>query len=1458
MVSQKCLVLFAASTVLWNFHGIDILQPLRRLWKGKKNPRTVRKMMDELVVSPTAGRCPTCHVPFDKGKRRRITEDCGHERCYYCMLNADGPGCPICAAEAAKAPSNQSRPRMKTNGHFTTFMQTRNPHTRGPPASGMASPKISHISWKDRKMARPSTVSVDNHNALSDLAKVQHWPMNMVRKIKSLWTIDDEFSQPIYHQPYQHHQPQPPPPVVVPPPLGGSQQHASEHLYTRLGLLLGEGPPASTAYVPPGGGSNHSQGSFASVSSLANSDINMAGSTNTSPISTLTGSSEAEAMSILRGSSREESSDSVASLMSTSSSPSPSRKAPFQQRNNSVPNNRRGTLLNCSSKPQTLGHARGAQLHYKISLQPALKPLFFEVPQAELDPPFVGRQWLFDEIDQELQKDNSRGVVIIGCPGSGKTAAILQLVDYSTFGRKKEEVTYGTAGVRLCESERRGVLGSGGGGVGSGSASSVYQPRVSTKQDGARCLGGHLVAYHFCQADNNLTCLVPEFVHSLAAQLCQAPQLVAYRDLLLRDQGLQDVLSLSSCHSNPHEALIKGILEPLGSLRQTGRIPNTSCIIVVDALNEAELHRPDYGDTITSFLARHILKFPAWLKLVVTVRTAFQEVARQLPFHQISLDRMSSNESLMRDIVGYVLYRIESSPSARANITVNNGKQDGSTHARFANHLANLSKGCFLYVKLTMDLIERGHLVVKSSSYKVLPVSLSEVYLLNFNLKFTTTRAFERVQSLLQVCMASLAPLRPHELYHSANAGATYEPMTWADFQQRLTTLTTAQFIMQRNDDSLMLAHPSLREWLIRRDENDSTKFLCDVRAGHASIALRMSRIEAPLEPSQLLELGHHILKAHIYKNISRGLPQSCTPRDLQALWVFQSAGCVSSALVAPTNLHSPNVKVSRLLLLAQADPNARTNCQHRAPLLVLSAYEGFTDMVTSLVEFGADVNVASDVGRTALSMACEQGHYEIAKYLLSCGARIDHVDSEGLSALAYAASSGHLDLVAHLVQCKWADDFGIALGLRRAAQQALIAAAKSGHIEVCEFLLDMMEVQVNKQDDFSGHTALTAASLAGHRDLCAVLMRRGASALVRSNAGEPPLCCAVREGHWAVTELLLCHARALEQADALGRSPLMLAAAEGHLGVLELLLAKGANLLWQDKDGLSALSWACSRGQLQAAQCLLTHGAEINHSDKRGRTPLDMAATQGDAEVIKLLLNNGAEIEHVDLNGTRALDRAIGTGNLDAINCFLQAGAKIGSQTWEMAADKPDVVHLLLNKLHQDGALLYRKGHMKDAVHRYQYALKKFPASVVEDADSGSTFLQLKHQLLLGLAKCKRKLNEPDAAILAATQAIELRPKSFEGHFIRAKAYKDKGCQGEAQANIEEALRLAPISNLEQRRTLLKVQEEIGSGDVDLSNTQYMSTRSSLDNQSTCTDSMEQVCGISVDSRLNLASVHL
>lgn len=77
-----------------------------------------------------------------------------------------------------------------------------------------------------------------------------------------------------------------------------------------------------------------------------------------------------------------------------------------------------------------------------------------------------------------------------------------------------------------------------------------------------------VVAYHFCQADNTYTCLVPEFVHSIAALLARAPQLISYRELLVQEPHLQNTLSLRSCVQDPIAAFRKGVLEPIASLRR--------------------------------------------------------------------------------------------------------------------------------------------------------------------------------------------------------------------------------------------------------------------------------------------------------------------------------------------------------------------------------------------------------------------------------------------------------------------------------------------------------------------------------------------------------------------------------------------------------------------------------------------------------------------------------------------------------------------------------------------------------------------------------------------------------------------------------------------------------------------------------------------------------------------------
>lgn len=95
-----------------------------------------------------------------------------------------------------------------------------------------------------------------------------------------------------------------------------------------------------------------------------------------------------------------------------------------------------------------------------------------------------------------------------------------------------------------------------------------------------------VVAYHYCQADNTYTCLVPEFVHSIAALLCRAHQLSAYRELLLKEPHLQSMLSLRSCVQDPMAAFRRGVLEPLTNLRK-GKTPmsifvNTCCALFLE------------------------------------------------------------------------------------------------------------------------------------------------------------------------------------------------------------------------------------------------------------------------------------------------------------------------------------------------------------------------------------------------------------------------------------------------------------------------------------------------------------------------------------------------------------------------------------------------------------------------------------------------------------------------------------------------------------------------------------------------------------------------------------------------------------------------------------------------------------------------------------------------------------
>ncbi|XP_032820067.1 protein TANC2-like isoform X6 [Petromyzon marinus] len=1071
----------------------------------------------------------------------------------------------------------------------------------------------------------------------------------------------------------------------------------------------------------------------------------------------------------------------------------------------------------------------------------ALKPLLFEVPSVTTDSVFVGRDWLYCELERQLatsvdgtrgtgaspdRNTSCRGAVIVGGVGTGKTAIVSRMVALSCHGTRMwqiasdsprlqhknphlgKELPLGqppptTDGMRL---------------VSRGSCPNTPELRCRP-EEAVKRLAAQVVAYHYCQADNTYTCLVPEFVHSVAALLCRAPQLVSYRELLLREPHLQSLLSLRACVQDPSAALRRGVLEPLTALRRERKILDEDFLVLVDGLNEAEFHKPDYGDTIASFITKLLCKFPPWLKLVLTVRNSMQEVTSLLPFTTIQLDSASVAGGAVdmglveRDLQAYVMYRVNGSHEIQSNIALS-GRPDGAALAKLVSHLSSLARGSYLFLRLTLDLIEEGHLVLKSSGYKVLPVSLSEVYLLQCNLRFPSGAAFTRAQPLLCVALASLHPLTDEHLLRALAAGWVTGPRSDAVAAFTFALESVSPFLVRRRDGTRMFCHPSFREWLMWRPEGESTKFLCDPRSGHALLAMSFSRQEGKLNRQHTMELGHHVLKAHIYKGLSKKLGISSS--ILQALWVGYSTDSLSAALASLRNLYTPNIKVSRLLILAGANVDFRTEALSNAPVLCVESHLGYSEMVSLLLDSGADMDTASESGMTPLCYAAAAGQLEIVARLCRRSAKLAHVDRNGQCALVHAALRGHRSIVEFLVNQDWSLA-GQQPGLPRkgqAMQQGLTAASSMGHTEVVEYLLDFSadekkqenQSQIDAFDSLWGETALTAASGRGRLEICELLFERGATLSQPNRRGVSPVFSAARQGQWQVVDLLLKRGAEVDVMDRQGRTALMVASCEGHIGTVEYLLSKGASIGCVDKEGLSALSWACLKGHQPVVQSLVGRGAAIDHTDKNGRTPLDLAAFYGDAGVVQYLVEHGAMIEHVDYSGMRPLDRAIGCRNTAVVVALLKKGAKLGPASWAMATSKPDVMIILLNKLIEEGNFLYKAGRMKEAAQRYQYALKKFPREGF--GEELKTFRELKVTLYLNLSRCRRKMNDYGMAEEFATKALELKSKSYEAFYARARAKRSSRQFMAALEDLHEAVRLCP-ENREIRRLLARVEDE-------------------------------------------------
>ncbi|GAB4826380.1 E3 ubiquitin-protein ligase xbat33 [Ancistrocladus abbreviatus] len=216
---------------------------------------------------------------------------------------------------------------------------------------------------------------------------------------------------------------------------------------------------------------------------------------------------------------------------------------------------------------------------------------------------------------------------------------------------------------------------------------------------------------------------------------------------------------------------------------------------------------------------------------------------------------------------------------------------------------------------------------------------------------------------------------------------------------------------------------------------------------------------------------------------------------------------------------------------------------------LHFAAAKGHNEIVTLLLENGADVNSRNYCGQTALMQACRYGHWEVVQTLLLFRCNVTRADYlSGRTALHFAIVNGHVRcirlLVADFIPSAPLDHTSASDGagpnakgkhdqsalsrfINKAADGGITAlhmAALNGYFDSVKLLLDLqanvsaVTFHYGTSMDLigAGSTPLHYAACGGNLKCCQILLARGASRVTLNCNGWLPVDVAKMWGrHW-------------------------------------------------------------------------------------------------------------------------------------------------------------------------------------------------------------------------------------------------------------------------------------------------------------------------------------------------------
>ncbi|CAO3685599.1 unnamed protein product [Umbelopsis ramanniana] len=282
----------------------------------------------------------------------------------------------------------------------------------------------------------------------------------------------------------------------------------------------------------------------------------------------------------------------------------------------------------------------------------------------------------------------------------------------------------------------------------------------------------------------------------------------------------------------------------------------------------------------------------------------------------------------------------------------------------------------------------------------------------------------------------------------------------------------------------------------------------------------------------------------------------------------------------------------------------------------------GYVGLVKEALDMIADAEERRHYMDRLLLRAPQSGRLDVVSYLLDSGADIKVCDDDGLSVIFLAGQ--HPDLLSMLIH---REALIMARNNRDQNQTTIHYFAAVGQIEALKTLLNC-GCDIHSTDN-SNNTALHYAAKQQNCNVAALLVEQGIDVNAKNDEGETALHSAIKNGFVELASMLIDSNIDIEaKTFSLGSTALHIAVKKDDLKLIKLMLGRAADVNSKNTAGETALHLATKDRLLNVCALLIKHGANVNSKDRLRHCPLEYAVADLQPSMVRLFLDHGASVD--------------------------------------------------------------------------------------------------------------------------------------------------------------------------------------------------------------------------------------